>query len=52
MLFAAIGEHLRYVCTAKIGSKSAGETAVILALLKPFISHDVASRFAELRSKN
>ena len=36
----------------KIGSKFAGLTAVILASLEPFISHDVASIFADLRSKN
>ena len=35
----------------KIGSKFAGATAVILASLEPFISHDVASVFAELRSE-
>ena len=52
MRLAAVGEYLRYVRTAKIGSKSAGATAVILASLEPFISHDVASVFADLRSKN
>lgn len=53
MRLATVGEHLRYArATLKISSKIVGSMAVILASLEPFISHDVASVFADLCSKN